>query len=120
MFKRLFWLVIGVVVGFSGSLWLQRRVRRRVERYLPNRLPETAAAASGDFVATVKAALSDGRDAMRQREAELHESLRSAGGRSTIVGSRPSVHGTETVVPLRGHGASRWAGGGPALRNHSR
>ena len=60
MFKRLFWLSVGVVAGLGGSVWLQRRVRQAVDRFAPESI-------QGD----VRAALAEGRAAMRAKEAEL-------------------------------------------------
>jgi hypothetical protein len=60
MFKRLFWLMVGVVAGFTGSVWLQRRVKQAVDRLTPEHVQ-----------ADVRAALREGRDAMRDREVEL-------------------------------------------------
>ena len=34
--KRLFWVTTGYVSGAASSWWVQRRVRREVERVLPN------------------------------------------------------------------------------------
>lgn len=60
MFKRLFWLTVGAVAGFTGSMWIQRRVKQAVDRFMPEQVQ-----------ADVKVAWEEGRDAMRQREAEL-------------------------------------------------
>jgi len=62
MFKRLFWLVVGAVAGFGGSVWLQRRIRQAVDRFAPEQVQ-----------ADVKAAFTEGRVAMRDREAELRQ-----------------------------------------------
>jgi hypothetical protein len=65
MFKRLFWLAIGAAAGFSGSYWIQQRVKRTVDRFAPDNLQADA-----------KAAVVEGRTAARQREAELRERYR--------------------------------------------
>lgn len=62
MFKRLFWLTVGAVAGFSGSYWVQQRVKRTVDRFAPDNLQADA-----------KAAVVEGRTAAREREAELRE-----------------------------------------------
>lgn len=79
MFKRLFWLMIGLGLGFGASFWLMRFVRSTVERYSPERI-------SGDMTAAVKglgkelrAALSEGREAMRDREIEIRDEIASNG-----------------------------------------
>lgn len=60
MFKRLFWLTVGGIAGFSGSYWIQRRVKQTVDRFAPDNLQADA-----------KAAVVEGRSAMKEREAEL-------------------------------------------------
>lgn len=60
MFKRLFWLTVGVAGGFGGSVWLQRRMKQAVDRFAPESVQND-----------VKAALSEGRTAMKAKEAEL-------------------------------------------------
>ena len=65
MFKRLFWLTVGAAAGFSGSYWIQQRVKRTVERFAPDNLQADA-----------KAAVVEGRLAAKQREAELRERYR--------------------------------------------
>ena len=68
MFKRLFWLTVGAAAGFTGSVWLQRRVRHTVDRFAPENVQ-----------ADVKAAVAEGRAAMRARERELRERYRPRG-----------------------------------------
>jgi hypothetical protein len=71
MIKRVIWLGMGAVIGASGSVWANRRVRRMVDRYAPvevrHRIEDRVRTASGH----VRSAVHDGRDAMREREAEL-------------------------------------------------
>lgn len=68
MFKRLFWLVVGFVLGLGSSWAVMRRVRRVATRYVP-------AAVVDRWGGTVRAAVEEGRTAMRSREAELKEGL---------------------------------------------
>ena len=75
MFKRLLWLTIGIGFGFGVSFWLIRTVREKVARYTPERVQEDLAGAVRELTTTVKAALNDGVAAMREREAELRDSL---------------------------------------------
>ena len=73
MFKRLFWLVVGFALGLGSSWALTRKLRRMAARYAPT---EVADRWSG----TMRAAVDEGRAAMRSREAELKESMvRGAG-----------------------------------------
>jgi hypothetical protein len=77
VFKRLFWLTVGVVAGFTGSVWLQKRVKQTVDRFAPENVQ-----------ADVIAAVQEGRSAMRAREDELrtryspHAPRQSPNGRS--------------------------------------
>ncbi|MEJ7844960.1 MAG: hypothetical protein WKF93_04900 [Acidimicrobiales bacterium] len=75
MFKRLFWLTIGMGVGFGGSFWVTRRVRATVDRYRPEQLSAAAGDAARQLGSDVRAALTEGREAMVEREAELRARL---------------------------------------------
>ncbi|TML56896.1 MAG: hypothetical protein E6G17_13775 [Actinobacteria bacterium] len=75
MFKRLFWLVIGAGFGFGVSFWLMRFVRSTVERYSPERVSGDMADALRSFGADIRAAVAEGREAMREREGELRADL---------------------------------------------
>ena len=75
MFKRLLWLTIGVGFGFGVSFWLMRFVRQTAARYTPERVSEDLAGAVRELGTTLKAAVAEGAAAMREREAELRDSL---------------------------------------------
>jgi hypothetical protein len=75
MFKRLFWLMIGAMLGVGGSWWVTRTVKQKLARYLPARLTSDVAHAAQSGTTQLKAAVADGRVAMRQREAELRAEL---------------------------------------------
>jgi hypothetical protein len=75
VFKRLFWLSVGLTAGFGSSFWLMRTVRRTVERLTPERLTQDAVAGARSAGAEIKAALDEGRNAMRHREEELRAEL---------------------------------------------
>lgn len=77
MFKRLFWLVVGVGLGFGVSFWLMRFVRSTVERYTPERLSSDLGSALKSFGSDLREAVAEGREAMREREAELRRELES-------------------------------------------
>ena len=68
MFKRLFWLVVGFLVGLGSSWAITRKLRRMAARYAPTEVVDR-------WGGTVRAAVDEGRTAMRSREAELKESL---------------------------------------------
>ncbi len=75
MFKRLFWLTIGLTIGFGTSYWTVRYVRRTIERYTPERLAGDATRIARTLASDVRAAAEEGREAMRKREAELWAEL---------------------------------------------
>ena len=71
MFKRLFWLLVGVGFGFGVSFWVMRFIRSTMERYTPERVSSDLAGALKQFGADLKEAAAEGRQAMKEREAEL-------------------------------------------------
>ena len=75
MFKRLFWLVVGAGFGFGVSFWLMRFVRQTVERYTPERMSSDLSGALRAFGADIRAAVAEGREAMREREDEIRAEL---------------------------------------------
>jgi hypothetical protein len=75
MFKRLFWLVIGAGFGFGVSFWLMRFVRETVERYSPERVSNDLSGALKSLGEDIRAAVSEGREAMREAEADLRAKL---------------------------------------------
>jgi hypothetical protein len=81
MFRRLFWLLIGTGFGFGVSFWLMRFVRATVERYTPERVSADLASAVRDFGKDLRAAVAEGREAMREREDEIRAELESGRGR---------------------------------------
>jgi hypothetical protein len=78
MFKRLFWLLMGIGFGFGVSFWLMRFVRSTMERYTPERVSGDLAGAIKAFGADLRAAAEEGRAGMREREAELLAELNQA------------------------------------------
>ena len=75
MFKRLLWLLIGAGFGFGVSFWLVRTVRQTVERYAPERVSADLAGAIRGLSGDLRAAVAEGREAMRERESELRADL---------------------------------------------
>jgi hypothetical protein len=100
MFKRLFWLCTGAGFGFGSSFWVMRAVRRQVDRLRPSRV---VARLEGD----VRAAVSEGREAMHEREAALRL-VRSDGAARSRSRSRTraltrggSAGGPRSLTPAR-------------------
>lgn len=81
MFKRLFWLTVGLTLGSSGSFWLMRKVRRAVDRLAPERLTQDVLSGARSVGSDLRAALNDGRTGMRERETELRAELERRAGR---------------------------------------
>jgi hypothetical protein len=75
MFKRLFWLMIGMALGIGATFWAMRLVRNTIGRLRPERLSSDLAAAMRGLRKDVRAAVEEGRAAMREREIELREEL---------------------------------------------
>lgn len=75
MFKRLFWLVVGAGFGFGVSFWLMRFVRETAQRYSPERVSGNLADALGAFGRDLRAAVAEGRLAMRETEEELRAAV---------------------------------------------
>lgn len=87
MFKRIFWLAIGLGLGFGLSFWLMRFVRETVDRYRPERVSQDLAGALSKLGDDLRAAVREGRMAMAEREEELRaeaDSQRSA-RRGTVI-----------------------------------
>jgi hypothetical protein len=77
MFRRLFWLMMGAGFGFGMSFWLTRFVKETAARYAPERVSADLAGAIRGLGTDLRAAVADGREAMREREVELRADLSS-------------------------------------------
>jgi len=75
MFKRLFWLAVGIGLGAGMAYWLQKVLRQTAERYSPERVSNDVAASARRLGTDVRRAIDEGREAMRKREAELRTEL---------------------------------------------
>ncbi len=75
VFKRLFWLVIGIAFGFGMSFWITRMVKQTAERYKPGRVGSDLADALRQFGTDLRAAVGEGVEGMREHEAELRAQL---------------------------------------------
>ena len=75
MFRRLFWLLVGAGFGFGVSFWLMRFVRQTVDRYSPANVSENMADALRSFGTDLRAAVAEGRIAMRETEEELRAAV---------------------------------------------
>ena len=74
MIKRLVWLMIGFLLGLGSSWTVMRRVRRVAVRLAPADVVDR-------WSGNVRAAVSEGRDAMRAREASFNGGSARSGGK---------------------------------------
>lgn len=75
MFKRLLWLTVGVGFGFGMSFWVVRAIRQKAARWSPDQVGTEVARAVRGLGRDLRAAASEGADAMRAREAELRHQI---------------------------------------------
>ena len=75
MFKRLFWLCVGIGLGAGMAYWLQKALRQTAERYSPERVSNDVVESARRLGTDVRRAIDEGREAMRKREAELRAEL---------------------------------------------
>jgi hypothetical protein len=75
MFKRLFWLLMGAGFGFGMSFWIMRFIKEQAARYTPERLSSDLSGALRQLGTDIRAAVAEGREGMREREAELRAQL---------------------------------------------
>jgi hypothetical protein len=73
LFRRLFWMGTGVSVGFGGAMWIRNRIQRAVARVMPQRVGKDVTKGVRRVGGNVVGAVSEGRAAMRAREAELRD-----------------------------------------------
>jgi hypothetical protein len=77
--KRVRWIVMGMGMGASASVWAQRKVKLLMRSYTPPEVASRAAKrgteAAGRTAGEVRTAFAEGRQAMRQREAELRHQI---------------------------------------------
>jgi hypothetical protein len=75
VFKRLFWLTIGLLCGSMASFWFMAKLRERAARYRPERISANVVTAVRGVSDDVKASVADGVETMRQREAAIRGDL---------------------------------------------
>jgi len=80
MIRRLLWLVAGVVLGASGTLWLRRRIERLAQRLRPTRVATDVSSGLEQAVRStsgrVRGAVDGGRRDARAREDQLRRDFR--------------------------------------------
>lgn len=76
MFKRVRWMGTGFAAGVGATLYTEFRLRKAAIRYTPGAIGQQAATAARDLRQNVVAAITDGKEAMRSREAHLRDQLK--------------------------------------------
>lgn len=71
MIKRAFWLAVGFLLGLGSSVAVLRRLRRLAARYAPAEVAGRVGGSVSGLGHDLRAAVSEGRRAMRVREDEL-------------------------------------------------
>jgi len=84
VFKRVVWFGVGAAAGSAGTIWTQRKVREQMEKTTPAHLASVASDATRRIGTAVREAMSEGRLAATEREAELR-------GRVTRRDERPPL-----------------------------
>lgn len=69
-------MAAGIAVGLGSSVWAQRKVKAVARRYSPVGVAGGAASRVRTLPGELKAAVREGRAAMREREAELRGATR--------------------------------------------
>jgi hypothetical protein len=71
MFKRVTWVGLGFTLGVGTTVVAARKARQQIDRYKPNALVTRATDRASGMRDRLAAAVDDGREAARVREAEL-------------------------------------------------
>lgn len=77
--RRLFWLALGLGAGVATAVMSARFLRRQRDKVAPARLAREARGGMLDLAKLVSESIAEGRQAMREREAELLEEEPAAG-----------------------------------------
>jgi hypothetical protein len=124
MFKRTFWFTTGATAGFGGAMWLRRRVLQTVQRYTPEHVQADVSDSVRRWGTDVRAAFSEGRAAMADREAALRAELGAGGGGGDgpAAGNATGAAAGDQAgaVPERRRRSARAALGGRRRRRRSR
>jgi len=118
VFKRITWLGIGMAVGAGGAFRAKRKLEETMDRYLPEQVADRATTSARNLSRTVRAAATEGRDAMRATEAELRGQV----DQKTFTGIRPEPQPVSTPAagPRRLPRTSRPNSDQPGSRRRAR
>jgi hypothetical protein len=93
MLKRTFWFTTGATAGFGGAMWVRRQVLRTVRRYTPEQVQADVTTSVRRFGVDLRDAVTSGRAAMADREAELRTELRPGAGPALVPVARADDRG---------------------------
>jgi hypothetical protein len=69
--RRIFWLALGLGAGAAGAMMTLRFMRKQTSKVAPANLARQARGGLMDLAKLVSESLAEGREAMREKEAEL-------------------------------------------------
>ena len=75
--RRIFWLALGLGAGVAVAVMSMRFVRRQAAKVAPANLAREARGGLMDVARLFSESMAEGREAMREKEQELQEELRS-------------------------------------------
>jgi hypothetical protein len=96
--RRLFWLLVGIVLGMGVTVWLLRALRIRVLESTPAGVAIEVGGSVRRLGADLRDAVDEGRLAMQEREVELRLRL---DGAPAGVPELLSADAAPEVLPLR-------------------
>src|SRR5215218_226029 len=104
MFKRVTWLGVGFTLGVGTTVVAARKARQQLDRYKPPALVDRVTTTITTRTTTLKdqvvVALSEGRSAAKDREAQLRE----ARGLSVVPDPASSTSSSTSLIADRAKG----------------
>lgn len=76
--RRIFWLALGLGAGATAAVLTARWARRQGQKVAPANLGRQVSGAASDLGRLFRTAISEGRQAMADREAEIRAELGEA------------------------------------------
>jgi hypothetical protein len=74
----MFWVALGLGAGATAAVLASRWMRRQAQRMAPAAIGRQARSGLQDLGQLVREALAEGREGMRQKEAEVRSSLETS------------------------------------------
>ena len=76
MFKRLFWLVVGLGAGVASAVMAGRFMKKQSQKIAPAHVAKVAGASFLDLGKRVSASIEEGRQASAEREREMRDTAK--------------------------------------------